>query len=128
MALAPAFDLLGSADAAQRGCVVVTRGAEYHAVIGNPFDLTLRGWLELKIAQNLSWHLAAPDEIKAYVAKFEQDLRAMDVAAVTSDGEKLVDADIENLSLASINADSSPGVQPGHSTGYEAPQAGASDI
>src|SRR5207253_10273459 len=63
MALAPAFDLLGPTDAAQRGCVVVKRGAEYLAVIGNPFDLTLRGWLELKIAQNLSWHLAAPDEI-----------------------------------------------------------------
>src|SRR2546430_15594300 len=84
MALAPAFDLLGPTDAAQRGCVVVKRGAEYLAVIGNPFDLALRGWLELKIPQNLSWHLAAPDEIKAYVAKFEQDLRAMDVAAVGS--------------------------------------------
>jgi len=128
MALAPAFDLLGPTDAAQRGCVVVKRGAEYLAVIGNPFDLTLRGWLELKIAQNLSWHLAAPDEIKAYVAKFEQDLRAMDVAAVTSDGEKLVDADIENLSLASISADSSPVVKFVHSTVYDALKAGASDI
>ena len=87
MALAPAFDLLGPADAAQRGCVIVKRGAEYLAVMGNPFDLALRGWLELKIPQSLSWHLAAPDEITAYVAKFEQDLRAMDVAAVANDGE-----------------------------------------
>ncbi len=39
MALAPAFDLLGPADAARRGCVIVKRGAEHLAVIGNPFDL-----------------------------------------------------------------------------------------
>jgi general secretion pathway protein E len=128
MALAPAFDLLGPTDASQRGCVIVKRGAEHLAVIGNPFDLALRGWLELKIPQSLSWHLAAPDEITAYVAKFEQDLRAMDVAAVESDGEKLVDTDIENLSLASISADSSPVVKLVHSTVYDALKAGASDI
>src|SRR6202011_3162344 len=39
MALAPAFDLLGPAEAAQRGCVIVKRDAEYLAVTGNPFDL-----------------------------------------------------------------------------------------
>jgi general secretion pathway protein E len=128
MGLAPAFDLLGPAEAAQRGCVIVRSGAEHLAVIGDPFDLALRGWLELRIPQSLSWHLAAPDEIKAYVAKFEQDLRAMDVAAVTSDGEELVDADIEDLSLASISADSSPVVKLVHSTVYDALKAGASDI
>jgi general secretion pathway protein E len=128
MALAPAFDLLGPADAARRGCVIVRRGAEHLAVIGNPFDLALRAWLELKIPQSLSWHLAAPDEIKAYIARLEQDLRAMDVAAVARDGEKLVDADIENLSLATISADSSPVVKLVHSTVYDALKAGASDI
>ena len=128
MALAPAFDLLGPAEAARRGCVIVRRGAEHLAVIGDPFDLALRGWLELEIPYGLSWHLAAPDEITAYVARLEQDLRAMDVAAVKSDGEKLADADIENLSLATISADSSPVVKLVHSTVYDALKAGASDI
>jgi general secretion pathway protein E len=128
MSLAPAFDLLGPADAARRGCVVVRRGTEHLAVIGDPFDLALRGWLELKVPQSLSWHLAAPDEITAYVAKFEQDLRAMDVAAVAGDDEKRDDAEIENLSLASISADSSPVVKLVHSTVYDALKAGASDI
>jgi general secretion pathway protein E len=129
MALEPAFDLLGPAEAAQRGCVIVKRDGDFLAVIGDPFDLALRGWLELKIQQGLSWHLAAPDEIKAYVAKFEQDLRAMDAAAaVAGEGEKLVDSEIENLSLASINADSSPVVKLVHSTVYDALKAGASDI
>src|SRR5207237_1246066 len=69
-----------------------------------------------------------PDEITAYVAKFEQGLRAMDVAALGSEGEKVVDTDIENLSLASISADSSPVVKLVHSTVYDALKAGASDI
>jgi general secretion pathway protein E len=128
MALTPAFDLLGPADAAQRGCVLARRGAELLAVIGDPFDLALRGWLEIKTSEGLSWHLAAPDEITAYVAKFEQDLRAMDVAAVASEGAELAEAELENLSLASINADSSPVVKLVHSTVYDALKAGASDI
>jgi len=128
MALSPAFDLLGPADAARRGCVVVRRGDEHLAVIGDPFDLALRGWLELKVPESLSWHLAAPDEITAFIAKHEQDLRAMDVAAVASDGEKAADASLENLSLATISADSSPIVKLVHSTVYDALKAGASDI
>ena len=128
MALEPAFDLLGPAEAAQRGCVIVKRGAEHLAVLGNPFDLALRGWLELKVPHSLSWYLAAPDEITAYVAKFEQDLRAMDVAAMATDGDALADSGLEDLSLASISADSSRVVKLVHSTVYDALKAGASDI
>ena len=128
MALAPAFDLLGPADAARRACVVVKRGAEHLAVIGDPFDLALRGWLELRVPQSLSWHLAAPEEIRAYVAKFEQDLRAMDVASTVGDGERDSESGIEDLSLASISADTSPVVKLVHSTVYDALKAGASDI
>jgi general secretion pathway protein E len=128
MGLSPAFDLLGPAEAAQRGCAVVRREGEVLGVIGDPFDLGLRGWLELKVPQSLSWHLAAPAEITAFVAKHEQGLRAMDVAAVASGAEKVVDTDIENLSLATISADSSPVVKLVHSTVYDALKAGASDI
>jgi general secretion pathway protein E len=128
MALPPAFDLLGPADAARRGCVIVRRGAEHLAVVADPFDLSLRGWLELKVPQSLAWHLAAPDEITAYVARHEQGLRAMDVTEVGGDGEPRADAAIENLSLASISADSSPVVKLVHSTVYDALKAGASDI
>jgi general secretion pathway protein E len=128
MALAPAFDLLGPAEAARRACAVVKRGEELLAVIGDPFDLALRGWIELKVQQTLSWHIAAPEEIRAFVAKHEQGLRAMDVAAVAGEGEKAVDSDVENLSLATISADSSRIVKLVHSTVYDALKAGASDI
>ena len=128
MTLRPAFDLLGSADAAKRGCVIVTRGSEHLAVIGDPFDTAIRAWLDLKVPRNLVWHLAVPGEISAFIAKHEQDLRAMDAATLGTAGEIALDSDVENLSLASIHADSSPVVKLVHSTVYDALRAGASDI
>jgi len=128
MGLAPAFDVLSSADAAKRGCVVALRGTQLLAVMGDPFDETLRGWLELKVQQDMAWHLAAPGEITAFIAKHEQDLRAMDVATAGTAGELALDSDVENLSLATIHADSSPVVKLVHSTVYDALRAGASDI
>ena len=128
MSLTPAFDLLGPADAAQRGCVVVKREKEFLAVIGDPFRLNLRGWLELKVSQPLTWYLAPPGEITAYLTRFEQDLRALDVARVAGAEETNLAAEVENLSLATISADSSPVVKLVHSTVYDALKAGASDI
>jgi len=128
MALPPAFDLLGPAEAAQRGCVIVKRNDEYLAVISDPFKPSIRGWLELKVSQSLTWHLASAGEITAYIAKHEQDLRAMDVAQVEAAAATTLGAEIENLSLATISADSSPVVKLVHSTVYDALKAGASDI
>ena len=128
MTLSPAFDLLGPTDAAPRGCVIVRRDSELLAVIGDPFRTGVRGWLELKVTQPLTWCLAAPGEITAYLAKHEQDLRAMDVAQVGPAGETSLAAEVENLSLATISADSSPVVKLVHSTVYDALKAGASDI
>jgi general secretion pathway protein E len=128
MMLQPAFELLGPAEAAQRGCVIVRRKDEYLAVIGDPFRSSLRGWVELRVTQPLVWHIAAPGEITAYLTKHEQDLRAMDVARVDSAEESSLATEVENLSLATISADSSPIVKLVHSTVYDALKAGASDI
>jgi general secretion pathway protein E len=128
MSLAPAFDLLGPAEAGQRGCVIVRRDAEYLAVFSDPFHPSLRGWLELKVTQPLAWYLAASGEITAYLTKFEQDMRAMDAAQVNAYQETPLATDVENLSLATISADSSPVVKLVHSTVYDALKAGASDI
>ena len=104
------------------------RAGEYLAVIGDPFDSALRGWLELKVPAEFSWHLAASGEITAFLARHEQGLKAMDVSALAAAGEVAVDSDVENLSLATISADSSPVVKLVHSTVYDALKAGASDI
>ena len=128
MTLQPAFDLLGPAEAAQHGCVIVSRGDQYLAVFGDPFRSSLRGWLELHVTQPLVWHIADPGEIAAYLTKHEQDLRAMDVARVDTAEESSLAGEVENLSLATISADSSPIVKLVHSTVYDALKAGASDI
>ncbi len=128
MDLPPAFDLLGSAESARRGCVIVRRDAEVLAVLGDPFDPSLRAWLELKVPLTLSWQLAAPGDITAFIAKHEEALRAMDVAAIDAESDTAADSDVENLSLATIHADTSPIVKLVHSTVYDALRAGASDI
>jgi general secretion pathway protein E len=128
MALEPAFDRFGAAESAKRGCAVVRRGGELLAVISDPFDASLRGMLEMKVTEPLSWHLAAAGEIGAYLAKHEQGLKAMDVTGVELEGAQALDAEIENLSLATISSDSSPVVKLVHSTVYDALRAGASDI
>jgi general secretion pathway protein E len=126
--LAPAFELLAAGECAKRGCVIVKRAGEYLAVIGDPFDSALRGWLELKVPAAFSWHLAASGEITAFLARHEQGLKAMDVSSLAAASEAAVDSDVENLSLATISADSSPVVKLVHSTVYDALKAGASDI
>ncbi|MBS0375962.1 MAG: type II/IV secretion system protein [Proteobacteria bacterium] len=128
MSLTPDFELLGAGEAMQRNCVIVARGEDRLAVMSDPFDTRLRSWLELKIAIPLAWHLAAPGEITALITKHEQDLRAMDSAGAQADGEIAIDPDVENLSIATISADSSPVVKLVHSTVYDALRAGASDI
>jgi general secretion pathway protein E len=126
--LLPAFDLLGVAECSRRGCVIVSRGTERLALIADPFDTALRGWLELKVQAEFAWYLAPVAEITGYLARHEQDMKAMDVAALQGVTGSQPDNDIENLSLATINADSSPVVKLVHSTVYDALKAGASDI
>jgi general secretion pathway protein E len=126
--LPPAFDVLGPTDASRRGVVVVRRGEELLAVVSDPFDLAVRGWIEVRVSEPLVWTLAAADAISAFIARHEQDMRAMDVAGM-ADGDSDTDADaVENLSLATISSDSSPIVKLVHSTVYDALKAGASDI
>jgi len=126
--LPPAFDILGPTDASRRGTVVVRRGTELVAVTSDPFDMSVRGWVEVRVHVPLLWTLASSDAISAFIARHEQDMRAMDVAGM-SDGSGDADADdVENLSLATISSDSSPIVKLVHSTVYDALKAGASDI
>jgi general secretion pathway protein E len=128
MDLAPAFELLAAGDCAKRGCVIVSRGREHLAVIADPFDTALRGFLELKVQAEFAWYLAAAGEITAFIARHEQGLKAMDVAALAATGDASAESDVENLSLATISSDSSPVVKLVHSTVYDALKAGASDI
>ncbi|MGH8315245.1 MAG: GspE/PulE family protein, partial [Steroidobacterales bacterium] len=128
MQLDPAFDLLPSAEGLRRGCVLVRDGEKVMAVIADPFDATLRPWLEARVHCVLEWAIAARTEIATYVGSREQSLRAIDSAVESAQRNSVGIKALENLSLASINDDASPIVKLVHSTVFDALRTGASDV
>ena len=124
----PAFNLLSSADATRRNCVLVNCAEGLLVIIADPFDSDLRAWLEVRVSAPLGWAIAARADIANYLSRHEVGLRTIDsavVAAQTGAGSR---REVENLSLASINMDSSPIVKLVHSTIFDALRTGASDI
>jgi general secretion pathway protein E len=126
--LEPAFDLLASAEATRRHCLLARGGGRLLAVIADPFDAATRSWLEVRVSQPLEWVLAPRAEIASYITRHEQSLRALDAAVVGSSSLNSTSSGVDNLSLASISQDSSPIVKLVHSTLYDALRAGASDV
>ena len=124
----PAFDLLPSAEAAKRRCVLVREGRQLVAVICDPFDASLRPWLEARVPEVLEWAMVPRGDISAYISRHEQSMRAMDSAIQGTAADMVGDGEVENLSLASISEDASPVVKLVHSTLFDALRAGASDI
>jgi general secretion pathway protein E len=126
--LDPVFDAMTPAEAARRHCVLVRDGKQLLAIIADPFDGDLRGWLEVRVNAPLEWALAPRAEIDTYIARHEQSLRALDSAVAANTSQIVGSGEIDNLSLASISQDSSPIVKLVHSTLYDALRAGASDV
>jgi general secretion pathway protein E len=127
-ALEPSFNLLSPAEARRRHCVVVNGSEGLIAVIADPFDSDLRAWLEVRISATLQWSIAARTDIQAFLSRHEAGVRAIDSAVAAAQSETGLNSEIENLSLASINQDSSPIVKLVHSTIFDALRTGASDI
>jgi general secretion pathway protein E len=126
--LSPAFDLLGPADAARRGCLLVREDTRLLAVHSDPFDPTLRGWLEARVPQVMEWALAQRADISSSIGRHEQNLRALDEEVVSSGAAEGREGEPEALTLASIRRDGSPIVRLVHSTVFDALRAGASDV
>ncbi|MFO1401008.1 MAG: GspE/PulE family protein [Steroidobacteraceae bacterium] len=124
----PEFGLLSATEAARRNCVVVRQAGLLYAIIVDPFDTTLRPWLEARIPQHLRWAMAAGAEVSAFIARHAQALRAIDAALDGAQAGDGLEGEVENLSLASIGQDQSPVVRLVHSTVFDALRAGASDV
>jgi general secretion pathway protein E len=127
-ALAPDFSLLPPAEATRRSCIIVHEGQQRLAVFSDPFDDTLRGWLELRVAEPLEWALAARGELANLIARRAEALRAIDSVLPATQAAARSEEGVDNLSYVRITEDTSPVVRLVHSTVYDALRAGASDI
>jgi general secretion pathway protein E len=125
--LEPDFSILPPADAARRRCIVVHEQERLIAVFADPFDETLRGWLELKVTAPLEWALAAREDLANLVARCAEGLRAIDTVLPETE-QNAKGEEVDNLSYMRISEDTSPVVRLVHSTVYDALRAGASDI
>jgi general secretion pathway protein E len=126
--LTPAFDLLPAAEATKRRCIVVREAGALVAIVADPFDTGLRGWLEIRIREPIQWALADGGEIVASATRHAESLRAIDSVLPDAQAHAGDSSSLDNLSYVSISQDASPVVRLVHSTVYDALRAGASDI
>jgi general secretion pathway protein E len=124
----PDFALLAPAEATRRHCLVVHEGDRLLAIFADPFDATLRGWLEIRVSRPIEWALAAREEIANLIARRSEALRAIDAVLPATQRGAQHEQGIDTLSYVSISEDASPVVRLVHSTVYDALKAGASDI
>ena len=126
---APDFDSLSFTEVARRECIVL-RDSEGNlaAAFCDPFEAELQEWAESVTGRSYAWHLVHPADFAAYLARYEEDMRAMD-SIVSGAADLSGDAGrSEDLSLKGISEDTSPVVKLVHSTLYDALKVGASDI
>ena len=131
-ALDPAFDLIGYADAARRGCLAL-RSADGLStrptvVISDPFDDGLQGWCIERLACRHELALATAEDIAAVLARHEDSMRAIDTALPATESSEAATSDLEDLSIRSIGEGTSVVVKLVHSTLYDALKSGVSDI
>ncbi len=102
----------------QRMCVVLRDGSALrHVVLADPFDGGTRMWLESRIRAAghppSVWYVAGVNDIAAFYARMEREMRALDGAAPGAAAPGLGEeaADVLQLSPADISADESPVVR-----------------
>jgi general secretion pathway protein E len=125
----PDFDSLSFTEVARRECIVLRDSqGNLAAAFCDPFEAELQEWAESVTGRSYAWHLVHPADFAAYLARYEENMRAMDsivAGAADLSGET---GRSEDLSLKGISEDTSPVVKLVHSTLYDALKVGASDI
>jgi general secretion pathway protein E len=126
--LAPAFDLLPFAEAAQRECLAFRQAdGQVLVAIGDPFALDLQSWAQERVGVDFGFGLAHRNDIAAYLARVEEGMRAMDDLVVEPQSLE-AGRGVEDLSLKTISEHASPVVKLVASTLYDALKSGASDV
>lgn len=133
-ALKTDFEALGFAEAYQRECIPLrTENGSLLIAFADPFTDDLANYLLEKVREPFALRLGHYADVAAFLSRFEETLNAMDKVLDTQDAAHKQLGDeashgIEQLSLSSISADSSPVIRLVNSTLYDAMKIGASDI
>ena len=127
--LQPAFDLLSFTESTERECLLLRDANDgLVLVITDPFNVEIQAWAEQRITHLFSWRLARRADVAAYLTRHEDTLLTMEKMVDVGEQAKTERNDIEQLSVKSIAADTSPVVKLVHSTMYDALKSEASDI
>jgi general secretion pathway protein E len=127
--LAPAFDVFSFSEALEHDCIPLRDEAgRLILVIADPFDAGLHGWANERVQPNFSWRLAHAADVTAYLARYEESLRAMDDLPAAAESAAPEGKAMDDLSFKTISEDTSPVVKLVHSTLYDALKLGVSDI
>ena len=132
-AMTPDFEMLSFANASKFGCIALRKEGELYLVIANPFEPHLQSKIDLIISEitpefQATWAIAHHKDLSAFLAHHETSMRAMDGLSNDQAEIQSSQSGIEDISLRSINEDTSPVVKFVRSTLYDALKAGASDI
>ena len=131
--LSPDFDALSFAESHRHACIPLRNDQQQlFIVIADPFADGLTNWLLEQVRERFELRLAHYADVAAYLSRHEETLKAMDKVLVHGDESShsniCLTEGIEQLSLSSISADSSPVIRMVNSTLYDAMKIGASDI
>ncbi|HEX5125198.1 MAG TPA: GspE/PulE family protein, partial [Rhodocyclaceae bacterium] len=97
-------------------------------VLADPFDVDLQLRLEGRADVPLEWVLVTGADVEAFLARQEDDLRAMHELSAIQGEVGPLRKQVADISIASIADDSSPVVRMVNSTIYDAMRLAASDI
>ncbi|HEV7390270.1 MAG TPA: GspE/PulE family protein [Burkholderiales bacterium] len=127
--LEPAFDVLPFGEASKRECLVLRDGnGELIIAFADPFQDGVQEWIEARVQAAAQWYLVHQADLAAYLARREESMHAMEsLLANAREGDRHTSG-IEDLSLKTISAHTSPVVKLVQSTMYDALKANASDI
>lgn len=129
----PEFDAFSFAESNRQQCAVLrTPEGTLCGILCDPFNSEIQtaveAAVETAVGQSLTWYLVLSADLAAYLARYEQDLRAMDSILDDTSAQGEGADHIDDLSLQAISKDTRQVVKLVHSTLYDALKADASDI
>ena len=127
----PLFDWISFTDCTERSCALMqstSSGAVPVLVLDDPFDPTLQSWADEKIPVLYRCALVHRGDLVAFLAGHEESLRALDAVGARLGVVNGDDEYHEDLSLKSINDETSDVVRLVRSTLRDALRNGASDV